>query len=198
MIYPQVNFTSPAEIAPMCIVGHPCAAGQLPTSIGASARIRSHTVIYCGNEIGDHFQTGHGALVRECNRIGHHVSIGSHTIVEHHVTIGQHVRLHSNVFVPEYSTLEDGCWLGPHVVLTNAKYPQSPNCKHELVGAHIEAGAVIGANATLLPGVRIGAGAIIGAGAVVTKDVPPNAVMVGNPARQINDRRHLPYGAPSA
>ena len=171
------------------IIGQPprgMAAGALTTHIGAGAHIGSHTVIYAGNRIGRNFRCGHGVLVREENDIGHDVSIGSGANVEHHVRIGNAVRLHSNVFVPELSVLEDGCWLGPNVVLTNARYPASPTTKQELVGPHIEANARIGANATILPGVRIGAEALVGAGAVVTEDVPPGSVVVGNPARVIN------------
>jgi acetyltransferase-like isoleucine patch superfamily enzyme len=154
--------------------------------------IRSHTVIYAGNVIGDDFQTGHGVLVREDNEIGNHVSIGSHSIVEHHVKIGNDVRLHSDVFVPEFSILEDGCWLGPHVVITNSRYPYAPNSKENLRGAHIKRGAKIGANATLLPGVMIGENALVGAGAVVTKDVPDGAVVVGNPAHIVNRISEIP------
>ena len=172
----------------LVIIGTPPrgkAPGELETRIGARAVIRSHTVIYAGNVIGDDFQTGHGALVREENHIGNNVSIGSHTIVEHHVTIGDNVRLHSNVFVPEFSILEEGCWLGPNVVVTNARYPRSHNVKEQLRGAIIKRGAKIGANATLLPGVTIGENALVGAGAVVTHDVPDGAVVAGNPARVI-------------
>jgi acetyltransferase-like isoleucine patch superfamily enzyme len=93
--------------------------------------------------------------------------------------------------VPEFSVLEEECWLGPHVVLTNAKYPRSRNVKKQLAGPCIERGAKIGANATILPGVRVGAGALVGAGAVVTKDVPPGVVVVGNPARICNDVARL-------
>jgi acetyltransferase-like isoleucine patch superfamily enzyme len=98
--------------------------------------------------------------------------------------------LHSNVFVPEMSVLEDDSWLGPNVVLTNARYPASPSAKEELIGPHIERGAKIGANTTILPGVRIGAFALVGAGSVVTSDVPAGVVVVGNPSRivkQVSD-----------
>jgi acetyltransferase-like isoleucine patch superfamily enzyme len=165
-----------------------------PTVIGPSANIRSHTVVYYGNKIGRNFQTGHGAMIRELNEIGDDVSIGTGSIVEHHVKIGDRVRLHSHVFVPEYSVLEDDCWIGPNVVLTNARYPKSPNAKDELMGPRIERGAKIGANSTILPGVRIGENALVGSGSVVTKDVPPGAVVVGNPARVINQVSNLPYG----
>lgn len=156
------------------------------THIGERAIIRSHTVIYDGNIIGDDFHTGHGVLIREDNRIGNQVSIGSHTVVEHHVVIGNRVRVHSNAFIPEFSELEDDCWVGPCVVVTNARYPRPAQGKAELSGVRIERGAKVGAGAVLLPGVRIGAFALVGAGAVVTRDVPPGAVVVGNPARVIN------------
>ncbi len=187
-IFSNVRLGADAVIGEYCILGEPPRGrkqGALETRIGARAVIRSHTVIYAGNIIGDDLQTGHGALVREENQIGDNVSIGSHAIVEHHVKIGNNVRLHSNVFVPEYSILEDDCWLGPNVVVTNARYPRSKDVKDQLRGAIIRRGAKIGANATLLPGVIIGENALVGAGAVVTHDVPAGEVVVGNPARTI-------------
>jgi acetyltransferase-like isoleucine patch superfamily enzyme len=187
-IHPNIRLGTGATIGAYTILGEPPRGkkpGELETRIGARAVIRSHTVIYAGNIIGDDFQTGHGALVREENHIGNNVSIGSHSIIEHHVVIGNNVRVHSNVFVPEFSILEDDCWLGPNVVITNARYPRSRNVKETLRGATIKRGAKIGANATLLPGVVIGENALVGAGAVVTRDVPDGAVVVGNPARVI-------------
>lgn len=165
--------------------------GSLPTRIGRGAVIRSHGVIYAGNVIGENFQSGHGVMIREANRIGDNVSIGSHSIIEHHVEIGDGVRIHSNVFVPEYTVLEAGCWLGPGAVLTNARYPLSADAKKNLEGAHVAAGAIVGANVTLLPGVKIGAGALVGAGAVVVENVPPGAVVVGNPARVVRQVNEL-------
>jgi len=187
-LYANVSLPDDAEIDPFVVLGKPPrgkSPGELALIIGAGCVIRSHTVIYAGNVIGEGLQTGHHVTIREENRIGAHVSIGTSSIVEHHVTIGDGVRLHSRVFVPEYSILEDGCWLGPGVTVTNARYPISKGAKDRLEGAVIEAGAIIGAGAVLLPGIRIGARALIGAGAVVTKDVPPRAVVIGNPARVI-------------
>ena len=196
LIYPNVIWEGDYEIEPFVIVGLSPPKYQensLVTRIAIGTKLRSHTVIYAGNRIGKNFQTGHGVLVREENNIGDNVSIGSGTVVEHHVIIGNGVRLHSNVFVPEYSTLEDDCWIGPNVVVTNAKYPRSPDVKKNLAGAYIERGAKIGANATLLPGVRIGSNALVGAGAVVVKDVPEGVVVAGNPAKIINRVSALPY-----
>jgi acetyltransferase-like isoleucine patch superfamily enzyme len=193
-VYPNVQLGDNAQIGDYVIVGEPPRGkqpGELLTIIGAQAVIRSHSVIYAGNVIGDNFQTGHGVMIRESNQIGDDVSVGSHSIVEHHVTIGDGVRLHSNVFVPEYSILEDGCWLGPNVVVTNARYPRSARTKEMLQGAVIKRNAKIGANATLLPGVIIGENALVGAGSVVVDDVPPGAVVVGNPARIIKQVEDL-------
>lgn len=162
------------------------------TCIGDSANIRSHTVIYTGNEIGDLFQTGHQVMIRECNQIGNRVSIGTGSVVEHHVVIGDDVRVHSNAFIPEYTVIESGAWIGPNVVITNALYPLSKDVKLNLKGALIKKGAKIGANATLLPGVTLGENCLVGAGAVVTKDVPAGKIVAGNPARVINDVSNLP------
>src|SRR5580765_1997054 len=179
-----------------CIVGTPprhTREGELQTIIGDGAVIRSHTVIYAGNVIGRNFQTGNKVNIRESNRIGDDVSIGTLSVIEHHVEIGNHVRIHTQVFVPEFSILEDGCWLGPHVVLTNARYPLSPDAKKTLQGPVIKRGAKIGANCTLLPGVVIGENALVGAGSVVAHDVAPGEVVVGNPARVIRHISALPY-----
>lgn len=153
------------------------------TNIGVGARLRSHTVIYAGVQAGDGFQTGHGALVREFTTIGHAVSIGSHSVVEHHVKIGDRVRIHTSAFIPEYCVLEDDCWIGPRVTMTNAPHPRCVNIPKCLNGVTVRRGAKIGANVTILPGVVIGENALVGAGAVVTKDVLPGTVVAGAPAR---------------
>ena len=187
-IHKGVKIGSGARIGNFVVIGEPpmgIEPGTRPTIIGAHAIIRSSTVIYAGNQIGDHLQTGHGALIREDNQIGDRVSIGSHSIVEHHVQLGDGVRIHGNAFVPEYSTLEEDAWVGPGVIFTNARYPATADAKQNLQGPHLEPGARIGANATLLPGVVIGAGSLVGAGAVVVQDVPSGTIVAGNPARII-------------
>ncbi len=195
-VFPNVEIGDGAVLGDYVIVGEAPAgagAGEIETVIGAGARIRSHSVIYAGVRIGAGFQSGHHALVREFTVIGDDVSIGSGTVVEHHVTIEDGVRVHSNAFVPEYTTLKQGCWIGPGVVLTNAKYPRSPNVKNELAGPTVMPGAKIGANATVLPGVTIGENALVGAGSVVVEDVPAESVVAGNPARFIKKLSALPY-----
>ena len=158
-------------------------------NIGKNSVLRDPVIIYPGNQIGDNFQTGHFVSIREDNKIGNNVSIGSHSNIEHHIVIEDNVRIHSCCFIPEYSVLKRDCWIGPSVVLTNAKYPRSINVKNELVGPIIEEYAKIGANSTILPGVKIGKHALIGAGSVVVKDIPDYAIAVGNPAKIIGDIR---------
>ena len=195
-IYENVDIGEGAVIGDFVIIGElprDMKPGELRTRIGKNATIRSHTVIYAGNVIGDGFQTGHHVMIREENRIGDNVSIGTSSVVEHHVHIGDGVRIHSQAFIPEETTLEAGCWIGPNVVITNAKYPLSPGVKRSLKGATVRKKAKIGANATLLPGVIIGENALVGAGTVVTRDVPAGKVVVGNPAQVIRDISELPY-----
>ena len=195
-IFLNVLIGDGSVVEDFCIVGTPprgVSDGELPTTIGAASVIRSHTVIYAGNVIGRNFQTGNKVNIRELNEIGNNVSIGTLSVVEHHVKIADNVRIHTQAFVPEFSVLEEGCWIGPNVVLTNAKYPLSPNVKDQLAGPVIRRGAKIGANATLLPGVVIGENALVGAGSVVVKDVPAGAVVAGNPARVIGQVADLPY-----
>ncbi len=197
-MHPNVHLGAGSVIGPFCEIGVPprnATDGELETRIGDHSTIRSHTVLYAGNVIGDYFQTGHGVLVRESNVIGNHVSIGSHTVIEHHVQIADQVRIHSQVFIPEFSLLEQGCWIGPNVVFTNAPHPLCPQVKQCLKGPIIRRGAKVGANATLLPGVEIGEMALVGAGAVVAHAVPAGVVVVGNPARIIKQVSELicPY-----
>lgn len=194
IIHPHVEIGKNVIIEDYCIIGVPFGGynGE-KTIIGDNAIIRSHTVIYAGNRIGNYFQTGNKANIRELNTIGDNVSIGTLSVVEHHITIGNGVRIHSQVFIPEYSILKASCWVGPNVVLTNARYPNSPAVKENLQGPVIDNQAKIGANATLLPGVCIGSNSLVGTGSVVTKDVAKNTVVAGNPARSIKAIDTLPY-----
>ncbi|MCA9286304.1 MAG: hypothetical protein KDA22_13850 [Phycisphaerales bacterium] len=185
-IHPGVVLGEGTVVEDFAIVGAPFRGwnGE-PTVIGPGSVIRSHTVIYAGNVIGARFQSGNKANIRELNRIGDDVSVGTLSVVEHHVAIADGVRIHTQAFVPEFTELHAGAWIGPHVVLTNARYPLAPDAKSTLKGPVVEAAARIGANSTVLPGVRIGARALVGAGSVVVRDVEPGMIVVGVPARPL-------------
>ena len=152
--------------------------------IGKLCHIRSGTIIYESVVIGDEVETGHNVLIRENTIIGNRTIVGTSSIIEGNVKIGNNVRIESGVFIPIGTVIGDNVFLGPYVVITNDKYPPSK----KLVGVVIEDNVVIGANSTLLAGIRIGRGAIVAAGAVVTKDVPPNTIVAGIPARPIGNR----------
>lgn len=185
VILENVTLAESCIIEPYCYLGISPSNKMLPVQIGVESRIRAGTYIYEGNIIGHHFQTGNKVNIRENNQIGNYVSIGTESIIEHHIQIEDHVRIHSSVFVPEYTTLKKHAWLGPNCVLTNARYPRSQDVKEQLMGPIIEENVKIGAGAIILPGITIGANSLIGAGSVVTKDIPPDSVAVGNPAKVI-------------
>lgn len=159
--------------------------GELPLIIGRNAIIRPFTTIYAGNTIGDDFQCGQGASIRENNIIGNNVSVGTNAVLEFDNMIGNNVRIHSLCFL-EMVTVEDDVFIGPNVVFTDDPHPMGCARYKECVGgAKVKRLARIGANCTILPGVIIGENTLIGAGSVVTKDVPDNMVAAGCPAKII-------------
>ncbi len=119
-------------------------------------------------------------------RIGPGCSIGQNCVVFPAVHLGRNVKVQNNVSLYEGVVCEDDVFLGPSVVFTNVRNPRSAvSRKGQYVPTRVGRGATIGANATVVCGVEIGAHAFIGAGAVVTRDVPPYALMLGTPARQV-------------
>jgi acetyltransferase-like isoleucine patch superfamily enzyme len=164
--------------------------GELPTVIGGGGVIRSGTVIYAGTTIGDGFNSGHGAMIREDNVIGDNCSVGSNAVLEPGNKVGSGTRIHSQCFL-EHVTLGERVFLAPGVVFTDDPHPICPRYLDCVLGATVEDDVSIGGNATILPGIRIGAGSLVGAGSVVTRDVVAGTVVAGNPARLIKQVKEL-------
>jgi acetyltransferase-like isoleucine patch superfamily enzyme len=164
-----------------------------PVRIGKEACIRSGTVIYASVEIGDYFETGHHVVIREQTRLGHECSIWNNSTVDYGCILGNRVRIHCNVYVAQYTVLEDDVFLAPGVMIANDPHPICTKC---MQGPTLRQGARIGVNATIMPHVIIGENALVGAGSLVTRDVPPRTVVVGNPARVIGkvDDLECPFG----
>lgn len=135
------------------------------TKVGAGTRVWAFAHVLPGASIG-----------RDCN-------ICDHVFIENDVVVGDRVTVKCGVQLWDGLRIGDDVFLGPNVTFTNDLYPRSRQYPDTFLTTTVENGASIGANATILPGVTIGAKAMIGAGAVVTRDVPANAVVVGNPAR---------------
>ncbi len=117
--------------------------------------------------------------------IGRDGNICSHCFIENKVVVGDRVTVKCGVQLWDGVTLEDDVFVGPNATFTNDLNPRSRNDAAKLLPTLVKKGASIGANATILPGLTIGEGAMVGAGAVVTKDVPPRTLVVGNPARVV-------------
>lgn len=185
ILYKNVHIGKNDVIQSGVIIGLPPFAkkdGELRTAIGDNAVIRSNTVIYAGTKIGNNLQTGHNVTIREDNKIGDNFNIWSNSVLSPHNKINNNVKIHCNCFI-ESSELSDGVFFGPGVIITDDLHPVCPRWKECLGGAKIGKNASIGGNVTILPGIEIGHDALIGAGSVVTKNIPPQSVAYGNPAK---------------
>lgn len=143
-------------------------------------------VIDPGCMIGDGTHIWHFShIMPECT-IGRNCNIGQNVVISPQVVLGDNVKVQNNVSVYTGVTCGDDVFLGPSCVFTNVVNPRSAvSRKDQYLKTHVGKGASIGANATIVCGHTIGEYAMIGAGAVVTKDIPPYALVVGNPSRQI-------------
>ncbi|MBW8687358.1 acyltransferase [Chitinophaga rhizophila] len=143
-------------------------------------------VIDEGSDIGDGTKIWHFCHIMPSCKIGENCNIGQNVVISPGVVLGRNVKVQNNVSIYEGVICDDDVFLGPSMVFTNVINPRSAVVrKSQYLRTHVGKGASIGANATIVCGHDIGEYAFIGAGAVVTKTVPPYALVVGNPARQI-------------
>ncbi|GAC1414694.1 MAG: acyltransferase [Gemmatimonadaceae bacterium] len=139
-----------------------------------------------GAKVGSDTKIWHFCHVLAGAVIGERCSLGQNVVVMNGVRIGNNVKIQNNVSVYEGVELEDDVFCGPSMVFTNVINPRSHvSRKKEYKRTLVRRGATIGANATVLPGVTLGEYAFVGAGSVITKDVPPYALLVGVPAKRV-------------
>jgi UDP-2-acetamido-3-amino-2,3-dideoxy-glucuronate N-acetyltransferase len=162
--------------------------GLSPLELGAGTIVSTGAVVFAGTTVGERVIVGDQACVRERCAIGDDVVIGRASLVENDTSVGARTKIQANAYVTAYSLLEEDVFIAPCVVTTNDNFMGRTEKRLELMkGPTIRRGARVGGGCVLLPGIEIGEEAFVGAGAVVIRDVPPRALVVGNPARQIRE-----------
>jgi acetyltransferase-like isoleucine patch superfamily enzyme len=155
-----------------------------PAELGDGTIVSTGAVVFAGTKVGARVILGDQSCVRERVVVGDDVVIGRGSLVENDTTIGALTKIQAEAYITAYSTLEEQVFIAPCVVTTNDNFMGRTERRHELIeGPTIRRGARIGGGAILLPGIEIGEEAFVGAGAVVTEDVEPRMLVVGNPAR---------------
>jgi acetyltransferase-like isoleucine patch superfamily enzyme len=155
-----------------------------PAEIGDGTIVSTGAVVFAGTKVGGRVILGDQSCVRERVVVGDDVVIGRGSLVENDTTIGAMTKVQADAYITAYSTIEEHVFIAPCVVTTNDNFMGRTERRHELIkGPTIRRGARIGGGAILLPGIEIGEEAFVGAGAVVTKNVEPRMIVVGNPAR---------------
>jgi acetyltransferase-like isoleucine patch superfamily enzyme len=159
-----------------------------PLELGEGTIVSTGSVVFAGTRIGARVILGDQSCVRERCVLDDDVVVGRGSLVENDTRVGARTKIQANAYVTAYSILEDDVFIAPCVVTTNDNFMGRTEQRHALrKGPTIRRGARIGGGAVLLPGIEVGEEAFVGAGAVVVRNVPPRALVVGNPARQIRD-----------
>ena len=144
-----------------------------------------HPLASCDSEVGEGTRVWQFARVMEGVLIGKNCNICDFVLIETGVVIGNNVTLKSGVYLWSGIEIHDNVFVGPNATFANDKFPRSGRRDKPPEKTILRKGCSIGANATVLPGVLIGEGSMVGAGAVVTKDVEPHSLVIGNPAKHI-------------
>jgi UDP-2-acetamido-3-amino-2,3-dideoxy-glucuronate N-acetyltransferase len=135
-------------------------------------------------KIGKNVKIWHFAYVGSEAEIGDNVMIGSLTHIDYKVKIGDNTRIEGSVYIPPLTVIGKNVFIGPAAAFTNDPYPMSP----KMVGVIVEDGAIIGSRSVFKPGVRVGRNSVVAMAAVVTKDVLPETVVMGHPAKPVYSR----------
>lgn len=135
--------------------------------------------------IGENTRIWQFCVVLSKAQIGTGCNICAQVFIENDVVVGDNVTIKNGVQLWDGVRIGNGVFIGPNATFTNDRFPRSKQYPVSFPKTVVEDGASIGANATILPGLIIGSGALVAAGAVVTRDVPPHALVMGNPARVI-------------
>jgi acetyltransferase-like isoleucine patch superfamily enzyme len=173
------------------IVSDALAGSPVGQVLDRTVKIHPTAEIAPGAAIGGGTAVWNEAQVREGARVGRDCVLGKGVYVDAEVEIGDRVKLENRVSVFRGARLGSGVFVGPHSCLLNDRYPRAVTPDGRLKGeadwtvsgVTVEDGASIGGGCTVLPGIRIGRHALVGAGSVVTRDVPAQALVIGNPAR---------------
>ena len=179
-----------------CVVGKPAtlsvrssAPGGDPGSavLGNGVRVGAGAVVLAGARIAENCVVADQAHVRERVEIGPDTVVGRAASIENDVRLGARVKLQTGAYITAWSLVEDDVFVAPGVLLTNDPTAGRRGEGQELRGAVLRRACRLGGGAVLLPGVEVGEEAFVGAGAVVTKDVPPRALVMGVPARVVRE-----------
>lgn len=185
-LYDNVTIGDNCTICNDCVLGEPVADYyeqsnyiNPATHVGPNSLLRSHSIVYAGSSLGEYFSSGHRVTVRESFFCGKYVRIGTNCDIQNNVRIENNSWLHSGIFVPAKTHIGKYVMIYPHVVFTDDPYP--PSNQH--IPPKVSDFAQVGAGAIILPGVSLGKHVLVGAGTVVTKSVPDNYCILGNPGK---------------
>jgi UDP-2-acetamido-3-amino-2,3-dideoxy-glucuronate N-acetyltransferase len=156
-------------------------------SLGERVTVCAGAIVFAGATIGDEAILGDQSFVRERSTVGAGSIVGRGSVVDNDVSIGARVRIQTNVYLTAFSIVEDDVFLGPCAMSTNDDTMARHGSDYALRGATLRRACRIGGGTVLTPGVEVGEEAFVAAGAVVTRDVPPRAVVMGVPARIVRE-----------
>jgi acetyltransferase-like isoleucine patch superfamily enzyme len=199
----HVTISADAKLGDGCVISEFAVIGKRPRLspkstakagdlkglvLGDGCSVGSHTVLMAGSVFGAGCIVGDNAGVRERCRIGDNAVVGRSVTVENDTEIGARTKIQSGAYITAYVVIEEDCFIAPMVVTTNDNFMgrTQERFKH-LKGCTVRRGARVGGGAHILPGIEIGEEAFVATGSVVTRDVPPRAIVMGSPAKVVRE-----------